>query len=107
MILVRLKGLEPPHLSIPEPKSGASTSSATAAARADCHKRCDKSRPIIHSCLASYLSARLALCCGQSGVHGNRIMPLDILSSSFSGRTRQRTVCSNFRQADTNMCRYQ
>ena len=29
--MVRLKGLEPPHLSIPEPKSGASTSSATAA----------------------------------------------------------------------------
>src|SRR3546814_15910973 len=29
--LVRAKGLEPPHLAIPEPKSGASTSSATPA----------------------------------------------------------------------------
>ena len=29
--LVRAKGLEPPHLSIPEPKSGASTSFATPA----------------------------------------------------------------------------
>ncbi len=29
--LVRTKGLEPPHLSIPEPKSGASTSFATSA----------------------------------------------------------------------------
>ena len=29
---MRAKGLEPPHLSIPEPKSGASTNSATPAA---------------------------------------------------------------------------
>jgi hypothetical protein len=30
-ILVRAKGLEPPHLSMPEPKSGASTNFATPA----------------------------------------------------------------------------
>ncbi len=29
--MVRVKGLEPSHLSIPEPKSGASTNSATPA----------------------------------------------------------------------------
>ncbi|NCF78655.1 MAG: hypothetical protein GWP34_01950, partial [Alphaproteobacteria bacterium] len=29
LCLVRAEGLEPPHLSVPEPKSGASTNSAT------------------------------------------------------------------------------
>jgi hypothetical protein len=29
LCMVRLEGLEPPHLSVPEPKSGASTNSAT------------------------------------------------------------------------------
>ena len=31
LYLVRAEGLEPPHLSVPEPKSGASTNSATPA----------------------------------------------------------------------------
>ena len=30
-MMVRMKGLEPPQLALPEPKSGASTSSATSA----------------------------------------------------------------------------
>ena len=31
LILVRMRGLEPPHLAAPEPKSGVSTNSTTSA----------------------------------------------------------------------------
>ena len=33
LILVRMRGLEPPHLAAPEPKSGVSTNSTTSAKR--------------------------------------------------------------------------
>ena len=33
IVLVRMRGLEPPHLAAPEPKSGVSTNSTTSANR--------------------------------------------------------------------------
>jgi hypothetical protein len=43
--MVRMKGLEPPHISTPEPKSGASTNFATSAKNNNWYRRLDSNQP--------------------------------------------------------------
>lgn len=79
--LVRVKGLEPPRLAAPEPKSGASTSSATPAFRIIYQsqlpnvrllRRCAlrPNRPVVSSAYGSQL--RLARCGAGAGAETNQ-----------------------------------
>ena len=95
--MVRVKGLEPPHLSIPEPKSGASTSSATAAARAHCHNPCDKSRR------SFYKAQRDPIICPTTKPAIGHLYPVDPAAKLGFNKTPKPEIC--FTNTETSKSR--